>query len=56
MDKTMAAELLNKGKIYASDFYSQKKKRKFAAYLLMDVIDGKVSFGLEFPKKKSSKR
>lgn len=56
MDKTMAAELLNKGKIYASDFYSQKKKRKFAAYLLMDVIDGKVSFELEFPKKKSSKR
>lgn len=55
MDKRMAAELLADGRTYVEDFYSQKKKRQFAAYLLMEAQDGKVNFSLEFPKKKNKK-
>lgn len=55
MDKRMAVELLADGRTYVEDFYSQKKKRQFAAYLLMEAQDGKVNFSLEFPKKKAKK-
>ncbi len=54
VDKQMAVELLEKGRIHAKDFYSQKTGRTFAANLLMEVKDGRASFSLEFPKKKGS--
>ena len=55
MDKKMAAELLKDGRTYVPDLYSQKKGRTFAAYLCLDTEEGKASFRLEFPKKKSKK-
>ncbi|WP_242970373.1 hypothetical protein [Blautia sp. An249] len=51
----MAAELLKDGRTYVPDLYSQKKGRTFAAYLLLDVSDGRANFSLEFPKKKGKK-
>ncbi len=55
MKKKMAAELLKDGRTYVPDLYSQKKGRTFAAYLCLDTEEGKASFRLEFPKKKSRK-
>lgn len=55
MDKQMVADLLAEGRTYVDDFYSQKKKRHFAAYLLIEVQDGKANFSLKFPKKKNKK-
>ena len=55
MDKKMAAELLKDGRTYVPDLYSQKKGRTFAAYLCLDTEEGKASFRLELPKKKSKK-
>lgn len=52
IDQKMAVDLLEKGRTYVKDLYSQKKGSTFAADLLMKVEDGRASFSLEFPQKK----
>lgn len=57
IDRRMAAELLDKGKTHAKDFYSAKSGKNFEADLWMDVSpDGKTSFRMEFPKRASGEK
>ncbi len=56
VDKKMAVDLLEKGRTYVKDLYSQKTGKTFAADLLMEIKDGRASFSLEFPKKKGSRK
>lgn len=57
IDRKMAGELLAKGKTHAKDFYSAKNDRNFEADLLMEVSpDGRVSFHMEIPKKRSGRK
>lgn len=55
INKKMAVDLLKTGRTHIKDLYSQKKEKNFAADLVMCVEDGKSSFSLEFPKKKTGK-
>ena len=55
VSKKMAAELLAKGKTHVKDLFSAKTGKTFEADLLMTVNDGKVSFSLEFPQRKTKK-
>lgn len=56
VDKKMAVDLLEKGRTYVKDLYSQKTGKTFAADLLMEIKNGRASFSLEFPKKKGSRK
>lgn len=53
IDKRMAAELLKNGRVFVKDLYSAKKNMYFDADLLIDVSAERISFSLEFPKKKA---
>ena len=55
ISKKMAADMLTKGKTHVKDFFSAKTGKTFEADLLMSVNDGRVSFSLEFPQRKSKK-
>ena len=48
LTKKMALELLDTGRTYVEDLYSQKTGRNFAADLLLDTKEGKASFKMEF--------
>lgn len=52
VNKSMAASLLKKGKVFVKGLYSQKKDKEFDAYLVLDDTGEYVNFKLEFPKKK----
>ncbi len=57
IDKKMAADLIQKGRTHAKDFYSAKTGKIFGADLLLEVSeDGKTSFTMEFPKHVSGKK
>ena len=56
IDKRMAKDLLQKGRTHVTDFYSQKTGKNFTADLLLEVVDGRANFHLEFPKRKGSKK
>ncbi|MCI6767112.1 MAG: DNA topoisomerase 3 [Lachnospiraceae bacterium] len=57
IDKKMASDLLQNGRIHAKDFYSAKTGRTFEADLLLEVTeDGKTSFEMAFPKRISGKK
>ena len=57
VDKKMAADLLQKGRTHAKDFYSAKTGKNFEADLILEVTeDGKASFQMEFPKRTTGKR
>ncbi len=49
LDARMVRELLGNGRTHVEDLYSVKKGRYFAADLLMEWRDEKVSFSLEYP-------
>lgn len=51
IDKRMAKDLLQKGHTHVTDFYSQKTGKNFTADLLLEVVDGRANFHLEFPKR-----
>lgn len=55
IDKPMAEDLLQDGCTHVTDFYSQKTGKTFTADLLMQIVDGRVSFKLEFPPDKGSR-
>ena len=55
IDKPMAEDLLQDGRTHVTDFYSQKTGKTFTADLLMQIVDGRVSFKLEFPPDKGSR-
>lgn len=55
IDKPMAEDLLQDGRTHVTDFYSQKTGKTFTADLLMEIVDGRVSFKLEFPPDKGSR-
>lgn len=52
IDKKMAKELLKNGRTHVKDLYSQKKEKTFAADLLLDIVNGRANFKLEFPRRK----
>ena len=55
VSKKMAVELLTKGKTRVKDLFSAKTGKTFEADLLMTINDGKPSFSLEFPQRKTKK-
>lgn len=55
IDKPMAEDLLQDGRTHVTDFYSQKTGKTFTADLLMQIVDGRVSFKLEFLPDKGSR-
>ena len=57
MDTMMAAELLKNGSVHVKDLYSRKKDLYFEADLHMEADEnGRVTFSLSFPKKKTTKK
>ena len=57
MDVRMAAELLKNGSVHVKDLYSRKKDLYFEADLHMEADEnGRVTFSLSFPKKKTTKK
>lgn len=52
IDKPMAEDLLQDRRTHVTDFYSQKTGKIFTADLLMEIVNGRVSFKLEFPQSK----
>ncbi|MDO5425158.1 MAG: DNA topoisomerase 3 [Eubacteriales bacterium] len=52
IDKEMAEDLLREGRTHVTDFYSQKTGKNFTADLILEVVDGRANFRLEFPKRK----
>ena len=50
LDAGMAKDLLAKGKTRVKDLYSAKKDKLFTADLLMEWVDGRARFSLDFPK------
>ena len=57
MDTRMAAELLKNGSVHVKDLYSRKKDLYFEADLHMEADEnGRVTFSLSFPKKKTTKK
>ena len=57
MDARMAAELLKNGSVHVKDLYSRKKDLYFEADLHMEADEnGRVTFSLSFPKKKTTKK
>ena len=56
ISRIMAEELLSKGKCHEKDFYSARTGKTFAADLILEVRpDGRVSFRMEFPKRKGKR-
>lgn len=57
MDTRMAAELLKNGSVHVKDLYSRKKDLYFEADLHMEADEnGRVTFSLSYPKKKTTKK
>ena len=53
----MAAQLLTNGEVKVNNLYSAKKDKYFSAKLVMEIIDDKPEYSLEFPKRdKKGKR
>ena len=53
----MPAELLKNGSVHVKDLYSRKKDLYFEADLHMEADEnGRVTFSLSFPKKKTTKK
>ena len=58
VDDEMAAQLLAYGEVWVDNLYSEKKNKYFSAKLVMEIIDDKPEYSLEFPRreKKGKKR
>lgn len=57
MDARMAAELLKNGSVHVKDLYSRKKDQYFEANLHMEADEnGRVTFSLSFPERKTTKK
>ena len=57
MDGRMAAELLKNGSVHVKNLYSRKKDLYFEADLHMEADEnGRVTFSLSFPKRKTMKK
>jgi len=56
VDKKMAEDLLRDGRTHVTDFYSQKTGKNFTADLLLETVDGRANFRLEFPKRKGKSK
>lgn len=57
MDARMAAGLLKNGSVHVKDLYSRKKDLYFEADLHMEADEnGRVTFSLSFPKRKTTKK
>ena len=57
MDVRMAAELLKNGSVHVKDLYSKKKDLYFEADLHMEADEnGRVTFSLSFPERKTTKK
>ncbi len=57
MDARMTAELLKNGSVHVKDLYSRKKDLYFEADLHMETDEnGRVTFSLSFPKRKTMKK
>lgn len=57
MDARMAAELLKNGSVHVKDLYSKKKDLYFEADLHMEADEnGRVTFSLSFPERKTTKK
>lgn len=56
VDDEMAAQLLANGEVKVDNLYSAKKDKYFSAKLVMEIIDDKPEYSLEFPKKKNGKK
>ena len=46
----MVAQLLANGEVKVDNLYSAKKDKYFSAKLVMEIIDDKPEYSLEFPK------
>ena len=56
IDRNAAEKLCAEGRVMMKGLYSQKKDKKFDAWLVLDIGDkGMTRFSLEFPKKKRRK-
>ncbi len=51
VDDEMAAQLLANGEVKVDNLYSAKKDKYFSAKLVMEIIDDKPEYSLEFPKR-----
>jgi hypothetical protein len=51
VDDDMAAQLLANGEVKVDNLYSAKKDKYFSAKLVMEIIDDKPEYSLEFPKR-----
>ena len=51
VDDEMAAQLLANGEVWVDNLYSEKKNKYFSAKLVMEIIDDKPEYSLEFPKR-----
>ena len=51
VDDEMAAQLLANGEVKVDNLYSVKKDKYFSAKLVMEIIDDKPEYSLEFPKR-----
>ena len=51
VDDDMAAQLLTNGEVKVDKLYSAKKDKYFSAKLVMEIIDDKPEYSLEFPKR-----
>lgn len=47
----MAAQLLVNGEVKVDRLYSANKDKYFSAKLVMEIIDGRPEYSLEFPKR-----
>lgn len=58
VDDNMAAQLLANGEVKVDNLYSAKKDKYFSAKLVMEIIDDKPEYSLEFPgrEKKGKKK
>ena len=52
VDDDMAAQLLTNGEVKVDKLYSAKKDKYFSAKLVMEIIDDRTEYSLEFPKRK----
>lgn len=48
LNNTIARKLIETGKYHSSSLYSKKKNRKFSATIIMNIVEGKPKFALEF--------
>ena len=56
VDSDMVKELIENGKVFIKGMYSQKTEKNFDAYLTFSDDGNMITFGTEFPEKKTDKK